>query len=207
MSCQEVPLRRGDIDRFFREVGKRISLPVQVYLTGGIASWIMGGQRPTEDIDFGLKTPAGKWHEAEKIFQEISHALGIPIQFSENISRWGMIDLLNYEKSAKLYKKFGKVSVYHLDLHSWSIGKMGRYYQSDIEDMVNVFKIQKPNVRTLVKKWSEALRKSPRSSSQILFIKAVEDFLKNYGRAIWGEKFDIQKNIDQFTSSIRPSPE
>lgn len=195
-------MRKGDLDRFFREASKRLEIPVRVYLTGGVASWLLGGDRPTSDIDFGLKTGgrASNWSKAQEAFQETSRLLGIPIQFSEDIARWGMIGPLNYEKSAKLYKRFGKISVLLLDPISWSIGKMNRYYRSDMEDLVAVFKSQKPPLSKVLKGWAQVLKKSPRSSSQFLFIKVVEDFLKEHGKKIWGSKFDSVKAFQKFKS-------
>lgn len=188
-------MRKGDIDRFFLEVSKKNHVSISVYITGGIASWLMGGNRPTQDIDFGLKTPKNKWNEVESVFQETSQQLGLPIQFSENISRWSFIEIPDYEKKAIFYKKFGKVSVFLLDPISWSIGKVSRYYQSDVDDLRVVFKKQKPKIEEVIKGWSKALRKSPKSSDQFLFLKTAEDFLKTYGKEIWGKSFDVEKHL------------
>jgi len=191
-------MRKGDIDRFFREAAKEIRTPVRIYLTGGIASWFLGGDRPTEDIDFGLRASEGKWMEVEGVIQGVSRKLGIPVQFSEDIGRWGMIGILDYEKGARLYKRFGKVSVYLLDVGVWSVGKMNRYYQSDVDDLRAVLKKQRPDSGKLVTIWARALRESPRSSSSVLFVKTVEDFLKNYGQEIWGSRFNSEETTRKF---------
>ena len=197
-------MRKGDMDRFFKEAAKEIKTPVRVYITGGVASWFMGGNRPTEDIDFGFTAGGKKESEVARIFGAVSRRLGIAIQFSEDIRRWGMIDLPDYETKAKFYRRFGKVSVHFLDIGSWSIGKISRYYASDVSDLVAVFKKQKPNPRGLVKLWARALKKSPRSSEQFLFVKNVEDFLKYYGLKIWGHCFDSKKMIALFRSQAGP---
>ena len=191
-------MRRGDIDRFFLEVSREIVVPVRVYLTGGIASWFMGGDRPTEDIDFGLSVAKGHWDQVEKSFQGVSQRLNIPIQFSDDIGRWGMVGVSGYEKGSRLYKKFAKISVYLLDPAIWSVGKINRYYRSDVEDLRAVLKKQKTTPIKLIQAWAKALRESPRSSAQLLFVKTGEDFLKNYGNEIWGEGFDSAKSIAYF---------
>lgn len=193
-------MRKGDIDRFFLEVSKKNGVSVSVYITGGIASWLMGGDRPTQDIDFGLKTPKNKWSEVEALFQETSQRLGLPIQFSENISRWSLIEIPHYEKKSIFYKKFGKVSVFLLDPISWSIGKVSRYYQSDVDDLRVVFKKKKPKIEEVIQGWSKALRTSPKSSDQFLFLKTAEDFLKNYGKEIWGKSFDTEAHLKRLKS-------
>lgn len=192
-------MRRGDVDRFFQEVSKSVDISVSVYITGGVASWFMGGNRPTEDIDFGLKTFKQKWNEVESIFQEASRRLGLPIQFSENISRWSMIEIPDYERKALPYKKFGKISVSFLDPVSWSIGKVSRYYQSDVDDLRVVFKKQKPKIEEVIRVWSEALQKSPKSSDQFLFLKTSADFLKTYGKEIWGKSFEAEGYLKQLS--------
>ncbi len=196
-------MRKGDIDRFFKVVSQGVRVSCKVYLTGGIASWFLGGNRPTEDIDFGLRVSRGHWQEVAQVFQETSQSLGIPIQFSENISRWSLIDLPQYEKRSRQYKKFGKVSVYLLDVGTWSIGKVSRYYASDVSDLQAVFKAQKPHPDSIIRVWARSLKESPHSSHQFLFIKTVEDFLNRYGRKIWGRKFNSQKYFLEFKRLAR----
>lgn len=196
-------MRKGDIDRFFRELGKVIHVPIRIYLTGGIASWFLGGSRPTEDIDFGLRVPGSQWQEAEKAIRETSLRLAIPVQFSEDIGRWGMVGISDYEKGARLYKKFGKVSVYLLDTAKWSVGKINRYYQSDVDDLRAVFRKQRPDPKKLIKIWAKALKGSPKSSSHLLFVKTAEDFLRSYGVEIWGRGFNARQRIEEFRRLVR----
>lgn len=177
-------MRKSDIDRYFREVAKAVNKPIRIYITGGAASWFMGGNRPTQDIDFGFKGKGGAG--LQEIFGSVSQKLGIAIQFSDDIGRWGMIALPDYEKRSPFYKRFGKVSVHFLDVGTWSIGKLSRYYASDVSDLVAVFKKQKPDLNRLLRLWALALKKSPRSSEQFLFVKNNEDFLGEYGPKIWG---------------------
>src|SRR3990167_9824868 len=115
-------MRKKDIDRFFLKVSSRIKIPFQIYLTGGVASWFLGGNRPTHDIDFALKTKK-EWEQIEQIIREVSRELSIAVEFSEDISRWGMIGISDFEKGAKLYKRFGSIDVYILDPLIWSVGK------------------------------------------------------------------------------------
>lgn len=196
-------MRKGDIDRFFREVAKEIKNPIRIFITGGVASWFMGGSRPTGDIDFGLRVKGKGRGGLHEIFGSVSRKLGIAVEFSEDIGRWGMIDLPNYEKRAVFYKQFGRVSISILDIGSWSIGKLCRYYASDVSDLVAVFKKQKPDLRRLIRLWAQALKKSPRSSEQFLFVKNIEDFLGEYGPNIWGRRFQKEKMIALFQHDVQ----
>ncbi len=187
-------MRKSDVDRFFRELSRSVRVPVKVYLTGGIASWFWGGERPTADIDFGLKAVQGRG-EVGDLIVETSRRLSIPVQFSEDISRWGMVGIRHYEKGARLHRRFGQVAVYLLDPMIWSIGKISRYYQSDVADLVAVFRKQKPAPGEVVQCWCRALRESPKSTAQLLFKKTAEDFLTTYGVAVWGRKFKPAKYV------------
>lgn len=187
-------MRKSDVDRFFRELSRSVRVPVKVYLTGGIASWFWGGERPTADIDFGLKVEQDQG-EVGDLIVETSRRLSIPVQFSEDIGRWGMVGVRHYEKGARLHRRFGQVTVYLLDPVIWSIGKISRYYQSDVADLVAVFRRQKPDPGQVVQCWRRALLESPQSTAQLLFQKTAEDFLTTYGKAIWGRGFDPDKYV------------
>lgn len=195
-------MRKGDIDRYFREVARVMNLPVSVYLTGGVASWFMGGGRPTRDIDFGFRVSGRGAGSVGPLLGAVSERMGIPVQFSEDISRWGMIDLPDYEKKATFYKRFGKVSVYLLDVGSWSIGKLSRYYESDVSDLVAVLKRQRPNPRGLLKLWAHALKKSPRSSEQFLFVRNIQDFMNHYSAKIWGRRIDAKELLTSSSTRL-----
>ena len=109
-----------------------------------------------------------------------------------------MVGIKDYEKGARFYKRFGTVSVHLLDVGVWSVGKINRYYRSDLDDLRVVLRKQKPDLRKIVGIWAKALRESPRSSASILFVKTVEDFLKNYGREIWGDRFHEEEAKKEF---------
>lgn len=176
---------KKDIDRFFRELSNRIHEPLKVVLTGGVASWFMGGNRPTRDIDFGI-VPATE--RIQKALNEVSRELGIAIQYSDDMQRWGMINIPDSERGVKLYKKFGSISVYLLAPDRWAIGKLTRYREADVEDLRNVLKKQKPPLQKTLNLWKQALAESPASSQQQLFKNQVNHFLKSYGKKIWGDK-------------------
>lgn len=179
-------MKKSDLDKFFHAVGERIQWPVEIYLTGGVLAWFFGGVRPTQDLDFALQA-GKKWNETATIFKQISRAQSLPIEFSEDISRWGMIGYPDFKEGAKLYKKFGTVKVFFLDPVIWSVGKMARYTSDDVADMVAVFKKQQPSKAKVKRIWQEALKQSPRSSESHLFQKKIEDFFKHYERKIWGK--------------------
>lgn len=178
-------MKKSQINQFFKEVGRRISWPVEIYLTGGVLAWFYGGIRPTQDLDFALLSK-DQWEKAARILKEISQEQRIPIEFAEDISRWGMIGYSNFKKGAKLFDQFGSIKVFLLDPVIWSVGKIARYTTDDVTDLVAVFKKHKPDKEKVKKIWKEALEQSPRSSESHLFQKKVADFFKHYEKEIWG---------------------
>lgn len=183
------------LESFFEALGKKLKAPVKIYLTGGVAAWYWGQVRPTVDLDFALEAPAA-WEQTEKILIALSQKMKIPLQFSEDISRWGLIGYSNFKEEAKFLGKWNLLEVYVLSVAVWSVGKLSRYEVQDVEDLQRVFKKQKPSLEALLKVWKKALQDSPRSSASFQFVKRVEDFLKNYGKIIWGKSFDY-KNAHQ----------
>jgi hypothetical protein len=194
-------MKKSSIHHFFKKLSHRIDQPIRIYLTGGIAAWFLGGVRPTQDIDFALLTKSD-WAKISEQILRLSKEENIPVQFTEDISRWGMIGFKNFKKGAKRYQKFGHVEVYLLDPLIWSVGKIARYTQDDLEDMIAVFKKQKCTPQNVINTWVQALQESPRSSEHHLFIKKVEDFLKNAGPKIWGKKFNPEITFQLFRKKI-----
>ncbi len=190
-----------ELEQFFEKLALKITTPVQIYLTGGIAALYWGGRRPTVDLDFALQADAN-WDEISKILIEQGEREGIPLEFTEDISRWGMVGFGDFKKGAKLFKQWGEFQVYFLDPIIWSVGKMNRYTGDDIADMVAVFKKQKIDAKKAIQIWSQAFLESPRSTELGLFKKKVLDFLSHSGPKIWGPSFDSKKSALKFCQLI-----
>ncbi|MBI2341024.1 MAG: hypothetical protein HYU99_11770 [Deltaproteobacteria bacterium] len=185
------------IDQFFLKLAETLDKPATVILIGGAAALLFGGARPTEDIDFGING----LNRADKIADGISAArkeTGVKTEYSEDIERWSMLTLLDYKKHTRPYKIFGKLKVTILEPEYWSIGKAGRYYDSDIQDMITVFKSQKTDSARLLRVWARSLRESPLSDDLFHFKKHVVHFMKTYGREIWGNRFNAEKALREY---------
>jgi hypothetical protein len=196
-------MKKTDIDTFFRAVAEKIDEPVKVYLTGGIASWLWGGVRPTQDIDFGVDPLS---ESIQKTLDTTSRTLKVPIQYASDLARWGMIDIPEMTRGTELYKRFGKLSVYLLAPEKWAIGKLTRYIESDESDLLTVFKKQKPSLQKCLRVWKQALKTSPASSEQFLFKKNVQHFLTKHGSKIWPDEEDqIKAKTLSFGDSTAPS--
>lgn len=177
-----------EIDSYFLTLSQTLNKPTRIILIGGAASLIMGGVRSTRDVDYEIQTK----ESAEVIQRGILKSekkSGLASEYSTDIERWSMLNMPGYRKKITLYKKFNHVSVYVLKPEYWSIGKIGRYLDSDIQDMIAVFTKQKTKPESLIKVWKEVLKKSPLSDELFHFKKHIEHFFNTFGPKLWNKKF------------------
>lgn len=193
---------RRRIDKFFRVLGqntRRITRSkIKVILTGAAAGNLLGGNRPSIDIDFAIVCDRRYFKNVEEIMKKVCDITGIVVNFSEDIDRWSQITFLGYKKHTLFYRTFGNVVVTILSPAYWSIGKITRYLDPDIDDLVKVFKKNRISPMRLAQLWGEAVLKSPRSSVCFAFRMHVEHFFKTYGRSIWGRDFLQNRYIEVF---------
>jgi len=192
------------IEQFFKIIDAGFGQDAKVILTGAAAGTIWGSTRPSMDIDFAIEInnqSEANWQQLESAIRKAIDKTGIQANYAEDIDRWGMITLLDYKSNIKLYKKYGKLALMVLDPAYWSIGKMTRFIDPDIQDMIQVFRKKKSSPKKLAEVWGKALKESPRSTTLIRFRRQVESFLKSYGTKIWGKKFNSSTAVKQFHKS------
>jgi hypothetical protein len=189
-------MNRHQIERYFEILAKIYPQKCKIILTGAAAGALYGRVRPTMDIDFSAETE--NWETFSKAVSETSSRVGIAAQFAEDIDRWSSITLMDYQKHIYLYKRFGRIEVWLMEPSYWAIGKLSRYLDSDIQDMARVFKKTSTNWQDVASVAGRALRQSPKSTDCFLFRRQTENFLKQFGKKIWGKTFDEKKAIAYF---------
>lgn len=202
-------MNQRQIDRFFQVLSRQFNEDVVVLLTGAAAGTIWGQARPSVDVDFAvqMRRPNDEtWEKLEAAIERTVKLTGIQANYAEDIDRWGLITLLDYKRRTHPYRRFGRLQVRLLDPGYWSIGKMTRYLDPDVTDMVRVFKRQKIPAGRLARLWGRALKRSPRSTALLQFRRQVEDFLRTYGPTIWGRKFDAGKTMRRFYKAAGITP-
>jgi hypothetical protein len=194
-------LNKRQIDKFFKTLDAELQHPACILLTGAAAGNLLGSSRPSMDVDFEIELKGRdslEWEQLESAIKNTVEKTGISANYAEDIDRWGMITLLDYKKKTELYQKYGKLIVKVLDPAYWSIGKMTRFIDPDIQDMIQVFRKKKTPALRLAKVWGRALKESPRSAELVLFRRHVESFLEFYGKRISGKDFALDKVVGQF---------
>lgn len=197
-------MNRRQIDRFFRKLSQRFDRSATIILTGAAAGSLLGRVRPTLDLDFALKLKGpprareDKWKAFARAICEVSQQTGIAVQYAEDIDGWSSITFLDYTRRTHLYRRFGKLEVRLLDPAYWAIGKITRYLDPDVRDLIAVIKKQKVSSAQLARVLGRALRHSPRSTACSLFRRHVESFFSTSGRTIWGRQFKPEAAIRLF---------
>lgn len=194
------------VDKFFHLLNQSLKGAIQdkikIILTGAQAGNLLGGNRPSMDIDFAICCKKSCLKDVEMAIEEVANITGIAANFSEDIDRWSQITFLDYKSHAMPYKKFGIIEVTILEPRYWSIGKIARYLDIDIDDLVRVLKKNRVLATELALLWARALLKSPRSSASFEFITHAEHFFKTYGRSIWGRGFDADRDVEVFYKQL-----
>jgi len=194
-------LRRVDLDKFFSSLARHLPSAAKLTLTGGGEAMLLGGSRPTGDLDFSLAMSDGDpvlSSEVEAAVAMASREAGVAVQYSTDIDRWSQVAIPKAKTKTRFYKRFGLLSVHLLDPKCWAVYKLGRYLDSDVEDLVAVLKRQKISWSGLARLCGECLRTSPRSTQLYLFRRQVEHFFQRHGPKVWGKSFESERAVAVF---------
>ena len=186
--------RLAQLEQFLRALAVQWKRPLKIILTGAWAVAIWGHVRATQDVDFevnGLKAIDGEAFDAAA--RAAGEAAGLAVQYSTNIDRWSSIVLLDYRRHTKRWKRVGALDVHVLDVRHWSIGKINRYIDRDIQDLIEAFRRLKPHPVKLAQFWRKAIAQSPASTQQWQTKQQALSFFRQHGRTIWGDRLPLQQ--------------
>ena len=189
------------IDRFFRILAKEFDQPATVILTGAAAGSLLGHIRTSRDIDFAVRVARpgeDTWERLASAIDRARQRVGIEVNYAEDIDRWSSVTLLDYRRHTTAYRRFGALQVQVLDPIYWAIGKLGRYLEIDVNDLVAVLRHHRVPAHRAVEVWGSALRSSPKSAALFQFRRQVEHFLRTYGKTVWGRAFDPEAAVRRF---------
>ncbi len=199
-------MNKKKIHEFFKRLDMNLDQKATVIVVGASAASLMGHVRPSFDIDFEIRlsrnSPAQKKRAAE-IILKTARETGVSVNFSENIGGGSMISYLDYRKTALLYKKIGKLNVELIEPAYWTIGKMTRFLELDIQDMVKIIRNKKIKPERMIKVWAQAFRSSDLSLELGQFKEHVLFFLKQYSKKLWGKKAKFDVLSESFLKKIR----
>ena len=194
-------MNKRKIHYFFRQLDANLDATATVIVVGASAASLMGHVRPSFDIDFEIRlkrNTATKKTLLTKMILKSAQESGVAVNFSENIGGWSMINYLDYRKTATPYEFFGKLDVRLIEPAYWTIGKMTRFLELDIQDMVKIIRKKKIQPARLIGIWAQAFKTSDLSLELGQFKDHVLYFLKSYAKKLWGKKVDPQRLSELF---------
>jgi hypothetical protein len=146
-----------------------IERKINMYALGGTALTILGIKQSTLDIDINIDSKS-EYKHITKVFEQIGfkktgtyrwltqEGLAFDLFFGSNILG---TDLLSdcLEKS-KFIKSFRMVRLYTLSLYDVIISKLARGDERDFNDIKNIFKSEKIDVKKLVERYEKTMEVS-----------------------------------------------
>jgi hypothetical protein len=151
---------RSRIDQFLRVLGRRLRLPVRLYLVGGSIVVDMGLREATLDVDYVAQS------DSPEALAELEQT--IPILKNElqvNVEPASPADFLpvpaNVLARGKYVRTYGNVSVYYYDLSTTIISKVARGTERDLDDAAALIQSGAVSWEDVDQTWRE-IRSSPR---------------------------------------------
>jgi hypothetical protein len=194
-------LAPADLDRFLRNLSRRLPCPVRLVLTGGGEAMLLGGIRPTGDLDFALVVAARfevHWPGVEAAVAAARDETGIAVQYATDIDRWSSVSIPAAQRRTRVFRRIGRLSVHLVEPACWAVYKLTRYLDSDVEDLRAVLRRQRVSWRRLARLCGESLRTSPRSTQLRLFRQQVDHFFRTHGGGVWGATFEPERAVGLF---------
>jgi hypothetical protein len=194
-------LTHADLDRFLRSLARRLPCPVRLVLTGGGEAMLLGGTRPTGDLDFALVVAErfeAHWPAIEAAVTAARDDAGIAVQYATDIDRWSSVSIPAARRRTRAFRRIGRLSIHLVEPTCWAVYKLTRFLDSDVSDLRAVLRRQAVPWRSLARLCGESLRTSPRSTQLRLFRQQVEHFFRTHGGGIWGARFEPERAIGVF---------
>ena len=194
---------------FFKQLDQELNARARVIVVGASAGALMGHIRPSFDIDFEIrlaKTSRGARSRLEQSILKSAETSGVAVNYSENVGGWSMINYLDYRKTAVFYKNTGKIQIKLIAPEYWTIGKMTRFLELDIQDMLKIIRRKKIPAGRLIKIWAKAANASDLSLELGQFRDHVVYFLKHYSCRLWTKTANPEKLTRSFLKAIGTPP-
>lgn len=138
-------LNRSQIDQFLTAVGQRCEPNTTLYLLGGGALELLGGARPTIDLDY-----VGDDLQSDSLQQLLTQTADEMRIELEAVPIAEFVPLpQNADSRAVLVGEFGNLMVYVFDPYTIALSKLDRGFDTDIEDILFLVQQQLIAVETL----------------------------------------------------------
>jgi hypothetical protein len=150
---------RARIDHFLRELGRAYRDPARLYLVGGTTVVYEGLRRTTAGIDLGIDVDPAHHGDLMRAIARLKDQLNVNV---EEASPGDFIPLPSgWRERSPCVGRFGQVDVFHFDLVSTSLSKLGRGYEQDLADVRSLIAAGMVSVEDLQAAWQEIAPRLP----------------------------------------------
>ena len=169
MAHNKKEINADELFELLGSISGYIEREINMYALGGTALTILGIKQSTLDIDVNIDSES-EYKYITKIFERIGfkkigtyrwltqEGLAFDLFFGSNILGTDLFsDCL--EKS-KFIKSFGMINLYTLSLYDIIISKLARGDSRDFDDIKNIFKNEKIDVKELVERYEKTMEAS-----------------------------------------------
>lgn len=189
-------MNKRQVENYFKILDQLYGKRCRIILTGAAAGALYGRVRATMDVDFAL--PRADWQSFAAAVEQAKRRTRISAQYTEDIDRWSAITYLDYERHTYVYRKFDKIELRLMEPAYWALGKLTRYLDSDVRDLVSVLAKTSTHWKDVAGVAGRALKQSPKSTACFQFRTQVENFFAKKGKKVWGKNFDFKKAVELF---------
>lgn len=118
------------LEAFMAALGRQVSSPGRVYLTGGSCALLYAWRATTLDIDLKAAPEPDGFFEAIAVLKErlnVNVELASPDQFIPAVQGW--------EDRSVFITRHGRLDFYHYDFYSQALAKLERGHERDAKDV------------------------------------------------------------------------
>jgi len=165
MTQNEKEISTEELFELIESISKFIEKEIKIYALGGTALTILNIKKSTRDIDINIETNS-EYQYICKIFDDLG--------FERNGIRWISQEGLAFDmfhgsnilgtellpdciKKSKFIKSFGNIKLYILPLEDIIISKLARGDSRDFDDIREILKFKKIDLRKLVQRYKETM--------------------------------------------------
>jgi hypothetical protein len=150
---------RPRIERFLRELGRAFRHPARLFIVGGTTLVYERLRESTLDIDYALEVANEHHGEFMRQLARLKDQLAVNV---EEASPADFIPLPSgWRNRAQFVDRFGQIDVFHYDLVSTALSKLGRGHERDLTDVRLLLDANLITVDEIERGWQEVKAQLP----------------------------------------------
>jgi hypothetical protein len=124
----------ANLKAYLRRLGERYPHPARLYLLGGSALCLLGSPRTTLDVDYTVDVEPEQGARFQAVAAELAAEMRLDLE-EVPLAEFIPLPPEAYERR-QLVARFGQLEVYVFDLYSIALSKIARGFETDLEDVV-----------------------------------------------------------------------